>query len=144
MRRAEDPYWNLGLGFGPVRNTAAGLLLPWETGPYSFLGSASQTPLTAQLDQLLQPPAPVALPPPLAAETGVTADAQAGQVRPPAVRPSHFSVDSCSAQEKRQAALSRWNYLLRVFPGLFAPSAVLQTVTGTTQDDLGMLDLIFS
>ena len=144
MRRTEDPFWAVGLGFGPVRSTAANLRLPWESGPYAFLSRTAQEPLGAALEDLLRLPVPVALPPALPADSGGSGTVQDSSVRPPAVRPSHEAVSSSSAQEKRQAALSRWNYVLRTFPALFAPATVLQTVTGDTQADLGMLEIIFS
>ena len=144
MRRTADPHWDLGVGFGPVRSPAAGLDLPWETGPYAFLSHRSQTPLTQRFEELLALPAPVSLPPPVPAASSGTDTGAGTQVAPPPVRPSHFDVTAGSEQEKRQAALSRWNYVLRTFPACFAPSAVLQAVTGCTQSDLSTLELLFA
>ena len=56
MRKAEDPLWDMGIGFGQVPDRGSHLQLPWEQGTFSFLSDAAGS--EDQLQSLLRRPEP--------------------------------------------------------------------------------------
>ena len=81
MRRALDPCWESGLGFGTVKRTRADLQLPWEGETFGFIAADKcflddiQSALLAQSD-------PVPLPWPKQSRQSTQAPAEAEASRP--------------------------------------------------------------
>ena len=137
-RRIQDPIWDHGLGFGPVRRPAQ-LGQPWEEGPYGFLTQASHDLGQLQAN-LLRLPVPVPKPP---EEKPAEYRQLVVQVPRPAAS-LQMAMRTQDLQAQRQAALSKWAQLLRTMPHLFPAGSLAQLHHEDTQVELGNLELVFA
>ena len=137
MRKAEDPLWDMGIGFGQVPDRGSHLQLPWEQGTFSFLSDAagSEDPL----QNLLRRPEPC--PQPEVVEE--TRPLKAPKLHAPKLR-AVADFRPTDAQAERQAALTKWDQVVRLLPRLFDPTVLSQLHNEDFAVELGNLDLIFS
>ena len=147
MRSDTDPFWDHGLGFGPVRRRTHRLDFPWESGTFGFL-SGEPSALTASLDSLLSLPQPVPRPctQPVAISSALGQSSAAGGLqsfKPPG-RGKDLSWSSREEQNRRIQALCKWSTLLRLEPRLFSESAVSSLPDRGDQSVLEHLDVVFS
>ena len=147
MRSDTDPFWDHGLGFGPVRRRTQRLDFPWESGTFGFL-SGEPSALTASLDSLLSLPQPVPRPctQPVAISSALGQSSAAGGLqsfKPPG-RGKDLSWSSPKEQNRRTQALCKWSTLLRLEPRLFSESAVSSLPDRGDQSVLEHLDVVFS
>ena len=137
MRRVEDPLWDLGIGFGQVPDRGAHLRLSWEHGSFSLVSgsSGSQDPL----EEILRQPEPVPLP----EVPEELRPFKAPRLHAPRL---HAVADfkATDAQAERQAALTKWDQIVRLVPELFDPTVLSQLHHEDFAIELGNLDLIFS
>ena len=137
MRKVEDPLWDLGVGFGQVPDRGRHLQLPWEQGVFSFVSEASgsQDPV----EQLLTLPEAAPLP-------EVQEDVRpfkTPRLHAPRLR-AVADYRASDAQAERQAALTKWDQVIRLIPKLFDPVVLSQIHHEDFAVELGNLDMIFS
>ena len=140
MRRALDPCWDCGLGFGQVKRTRADLSLPWEDPVFQFVVQ-DRCFLDNLQETLLSQPDPVPLPQPVSQT--VEAKLQPASLPTPKLR-ALGQWRPQDSQAERQAALSKWSQLFRAVPHLFRPETVSEVVHESSRTELGNLDLRFA
>ncbi|CAE7676487.1 unnamed protein product, partial [Symbiodinium microadriaticum] len=140
MRRALDPCWDCGLGFGQVKRTRSNLSLPWEDPAFQFVVQ-DRCFLDSLQDTLLSQPDPVPLPQPVSQPA--EAQLQPASLPTPKLR-ALGQWKPQDSQAERQAALSKWSQLFRAVPHLFRPETVSEVVHECSRTELGNLDLRFA
>ena len=133
MRRALDPSWDCGLGFGTVKRTRSDLRLPWEGQTFGFI-AADRCFLDNIQSALLAQPDPVPLPWPKQSKQPTQAPTRT--LPQPKLRAlSQWKPQD--SQAERQAALSKWSQLLRAVPYFFQSEPVREIVHETCKVELG-------
>ena len=137
MRKVEDPLWDHGIGFGQVADRGRHLHLPWEQGAFSFLSEADSC--SEALQTLLELPEPSPLPEIAVEERPF----KAPRLLAPRLRAvADYSVTDARAE--RQAALTKWDQVIRSLPRLFDAVVLSQVHNENFSVELGNLDMIFS